>query len=105
MGSIELQVDQVDLKTLLTEGVRDLRGMADEKNIDVQLLLPAKLESIQADRDKLAVVVNNLIGNAIKYTPPDGNVVVSCQVKSDEVLITTKDNGIGIDPVDHAPRL
>jgi signal transduction histidine kinase len=96
VGSIELRTDNVDLRTLLTEGVRDVRGLAEEKTIDVQLVLPAKLETIQGDRDKLAVVVNNLLGNAIKYTPPGGNVVVGCQVSADSVVITVKDNGLGI---------
>ena len=101
VGSIHLSLDTVDLRTVLSEGVRDVRGLADEKNIDVQLVLPAKLESIRADRDKLAVVVNNLLGNAIKYTQRDGVVVVGCQLTGSEVLLTVKDNGIGIDLSDH----
>lgn len=102
VGSIELHVDSVDLKALLTEGVRDVRQLAEEKNIDLQLVLPPKKELIQADRDKLAVVINNLLGNAIKYTPKDGNVVVACQFTTDSAIISVKDNGIGIDPLDHA---
>ena len=100
-GSIELEFDTVDLKTLLDEAVRDVRGLADEKKIDLQLILPAKLEPIRADRDKLAVVINNLLGNAIKYTPPDGNIVVGCQCTVNETAITVKDNGVGIDPSEH----
>ena len=102
VGSIELHVDSVDLKTLLTEGVRDVRQLADEKNIDLQVVLPPKRELIQADRDKLAVVINNLLGNAIKYTPKGGNVVAACQFTPDAAIVSVKDNGIGIDPVDHA---
>jgi signal transduction histidine kinase len=101
VGSLELQIDQVDLKALLTEAVRDVRGLADEKSIDVQLVIPAKVDSVRADRDKLAVVVNNLLGNAIKYTKPGGNVVVGCQFAADNAVVTVKDNGIGIDPADH----
>lgn len=101
VGSIHLSLDTVDLRTLLSEGVRDVRGLADEKNIDVQLVLPAKPEPIRADRDKLAVVMNNLLGNAIKYTQRDGVVIVGCQLTGGEVLVTVKDNGIGIDPADH----
>jgi len=101
VGSIELHVDSVDLKTLLSDGVRDVRGLADEKNIDVQLVLPAKLEPVRADRDKLAVVINNLLGNAIKYTPANGNVMVGCQLTADVVVLTFKDNGIGIDSSEH----
>jgi two-component system phosphate regulon sensor histidine kinase PhoR len=102
VGSIELHQAPVDLKSLLTECVRDVRGLADEKNIDVQTALPAKLESLRADRDKLAVVLNNLLGNAIKYTPRDGNIIVGCQTAAEAVMITVKDNGIGIDPADQA---
>ncbi len=102
VGSIELNKDSVDLKTLLNEGVRDIRGLADEKNIDVQLTLPSKTEPISADRDKLAVVINNLLGNAIKYTPSGGDIVVGGQITPDAVVVTVKDNGIGIDPADHA---
>ncbi len=100
VGTIELRVDNVDLKTLLTEGLRDVRGLADDKEIDVQLVLPSKLETVQGDRDKLAVVINNLLGNAIKYTPLGGNVLVGCQATSDAITLTFKDNGIGISPED-----
>lgn len=101
VGTIELAIGDVDLKTLLGEGVRDVRGVADEKNIDLQLVLPAKLELIRGDRDKLAVVINNLLGNAIKYTPANGNILVGCQFTGNGVVITVKDNGLGIDPADH----
>ncbi|MCH7704032.1 MAG: PAS domain S-box protein [Planctomycetes bacterium] len=102
VGSIELTWDDVDLTSLLGEGIRDVRGLADEKNIDLQVVLPAKVSPIRGDRDKLAVVVNNLLGNAIKYTPADGAIVVACRFSEDAVTLTVKDNGIGIAPKDHA---
>lgn len=102
IGTMEMHMDSVDLKALLTDGVRDVRGLAEEKEIDIQLVLPPKLEPVHGDRDKLNVVVNNLLGNAIKYTPPNGQVIVGCQLAAEEVIITVKDNGIGIDPADHA---
>jgi PAS domain S-box-containing protein len=100
VGTMQLVFDTVELQTLLTEAVRDVRGLAESKNIDLQIVLPPKLEPIQADRDKLAVVVNNLLGNAIKYTPQDGQVILSCKATDDEVLITVKDTGIGVAPED-----
>ncbi len=102
VGGISLEMGNVDVKALLTDGVRDVRGVADEKNIDIQIALPAKLDTLRADRDKLAVVVNNLLGNAIKYTMADGNVLVGCQMTTDAIVLTVKDNGMGIDPSDHA---
>ncbi|RJP38305.1 MAG: hypothetical protein C4547_04760 [Phycisphaerales bacterium] len=100
VGSIQLQIGEVDLKTLLTDSVRDVRGLAEEKNIDLRLTLPAKLETLKADRDKLAVVINNLLGNALKYTRESGTVIVGCQLGPSEAIITVKDNGIGIAPAD-----
>lgn len=102
LGSIEIRTEEVNLRRLLEEGVRDVRSMAEDKDLDLQLILPAKLEPIQGDRDKLAVVVNNLLGNAIKYTPSGGTIIVGCQVEKDEVVITFKDSGIGVDPADQA---
>lgn len=102
VGTLELDYASVDLRALLGDAVRDVRGLADEKRIDLTLTLPAKLEPLRADRDKLAVVFNNLLANAIKYTPPEGNVIVGCQFNADETIVSIKDNGIGIDPADHA---
>lgn len=102
VGSISLCMNRVNVRTLLEEGVRDVSALADEKNIDIQLALPAKMEPIEGDRDKLAVVINNLLGNALKYTREDGIVVVGFQQGKNEVVLTVKDNGIGVDPVDHA---
>lgn len=101
VGTIEITLDRVDLNTLLSECIRDIQGLADEKNINLKLILPPKLDEIQADRDKLSVVINNLLGNSIKYTPKDGTIIVGCQSTRDEVVLTFKDNGIGIDPNDH----
>jgi len=102
VGSIQLHIDQVDLRVLLEDGVRDVRGLADEKDIELILALPSKMEPIRADQDKLAVVVNNLLGNAIKYTPKGGTVQIGCQYTGDTALLTFKDNGIGIDAEDQA---
>lgn len=102
VGSMQLSLERVDLAALLDDSVRNMRGLADEKNIDLQLVLPAKMEPIEGDRDKLAVVINNLLGNALKYTAAGGDVVAGCQWAAHEVVITVKDNGVGIDPADHA---
>ena len=101
VGTMQLVLDNVELTSLLTESVRDVRGIAESKNIDLQLNLPPKLPTIQADRDKLAVVVNNLLGNAIKYTPDGGQVVLSSKATENQVEVSVRDTGIGIDPKDH----
>jgi two-component system sensor histidine kinase VicK len=100
VGTMQLVMDQVDLGELLDESVRDVRGIAESKNIAIELILPAKLDPVTADRDKLAVVINNLLGNALKYTPDNGNVTMSCKAGEGGVRISVRDTGIGIDPQD-----
>ncbi len=101
VGSIQLEMHNVDLRALLEDAVQDIRGLADDKKIDMQMKLPSKLPVLRGDRDKLAVVMNNLLGNALKYTPDGGFVFVSCQVHPDELMVSVKDTGIGVDPADH----
>ncbi len=101
VGTIRLHIDDVEVRTLLTDAVQDVRGLAENKKIDMQVSLASKLPVIQGDRDKLAVVINNLLGNALKYTPEGGSIVVGCQSTDDELLISVKDDGIGIDADDH----
>ena len=100
VGSIQVVIDDVDVRALIQDAVRDVRATADDKNIDLQALLPAKVEPLRADRDKLAIVLNNLLGNALKYTPRGGEVRVGCQNTDEHLLITVKDNGIGIDKLE-----
>jgi two-component system sensor histidine kinase VicK len=92
----------VELRPLLTDAVRDVRGIAESKSIDLQLVLPPKLPAFRGDRDKLTVVVNNLLGNAIKYTQNGGHVVLTCKADDNNVYISVRDSGIGIDPKDHS---
>jgi two-component system sensor histidine kinase VicK len=101
VGTMKLVLDNVDLRSLLAEAVRDVRGIAESKSQDLQLALPAKLATIKGDRDKLTVVVNNLLGNALKYTPAGGQVTLSCKATDTQVQISVRDTGIGIDPKDH----
>jgi PAS domain S-box-containing protein len=53
-----------------------------------------------ADRDKIGQVLSNLIGNAIKYSPEPGNIIIRCEAGSDQVRISVTDQGIGISEAD-----
>ena len=101
VGSARLNVGEVHLDELLRKVVQDVQANADEKQIDLVLGIPAKLPRVRGDRDRLAVVFVNLVGNALKYTPPQGRVDVTCAAESGRVRITVTDTGYGIPPEDH----
>jgi two-component system phosphate regulon sensor histidine kinase PhoR len=96
VGSVRLDIGEVDLLRLLRQMVQDNLGASDEKRIDLTLVLPPKVPKISGDKQRLSVLLNNLIGNAIKYTPEGGQVQVKLEVTPRGLLISVQDNGIGI---------
>jgi PAS domain S-box-containing protein len=56
--------------------------------------------SVNADRDKISSVVSNLISNAIKYSPQGKLIEVDCRLSGDKVIVSVKDEGMGIEPYD-----
>jgi signal transduction histidine kinase len=101
-GKIELQAGPVSLVGLMHEVMETLKPVALEKSIELELTnLQASL-LVWADRDKITQVLTNLIGNAIKFTPPQGRVMVtSASVDADLVQISISDTGPGISAHEH----
>lgn len=100
VGTARLSTGDVDLLRLVRQMVQDNLGAADEKKIDLTLSVPPKMPIITGDKQRLSVLLNNLIGNAVKYTPEGGQVNVKLEALEHGVQITVRDNGIGIAPED-----
>ncbi len=97
-GAMQLERGEVMLDRLVRQCVNDIKGMAASKSITVQTNFHPKLPNLYADRDKLAVVLNNVFSNAIKYTPDGGTIFVETNVDENCVYIKTTDTGYGIAP-------
>jgi two-component system sensor histidine kinase VicK len=81
------------LRTVIDEMVLSVIGYT----INFESCLPTL---INADSDKIGNVVTNLLSNAVKYSPKGKVVIVRCQIKSDSVEVSVKDEGMGIKPQD-----
>ncbi len=79
--------------------IDSLRSVAAEKSITIEIAHAEGLPAVQGDSDKLEQVLWNLIGNAIKFTPPDGRITVDFQTTPEGLVQTSvADTGCGIDP-------
>ncbi|CAN5367712.1 hypothetical protein BH09PAT4_BH09PAT4_05430 [soil metagenome] len=95
-GNLIVRPKRINLNHLTDEVLKELALSADTKNISVVPKMPTTPLIIKADNLIVKEVLTNLISNAIKYTPAGGSVSVHLKKNIRTVLITVKDNGMGI---------
>jgi len=101
---LALEVDRLSASQLVQSCVETTQRVANEKHLRVSINLPQCLPDVAADRRRIAEVLQNLLDNAIQYTPAGGEIVVSASAGGQEVTFTVSDTGIGIPQVDQ-PRI
>ena len=94
-GYLKIEVKQTDLCSLVKSSSDQAKVIATEKNQTLTLELPTTLNAF-VDESKLKQVVDNLISNAIKYTPEHGSIEVKLEQRNDFVRFSVKDTGHGI---------
>jgi signal transduction histidine kinase len=82
------------------DAVQIQSGLAAAGAHELRLELSTDLPEVDADRDRLLQVFENLIGNAIKFTPAGGSITVGAVQEGMQVLFSVRDNGPGIAPED-----
>ena len=102
-GRLSLEQAKVDLAALAAECVEAATPAAAEKSIDLILTAQA-VPALVGDRGRLAQVLDNLVSNALKFTPEGGTVVVATKADGNRVSVEVSDTGIGIG-ADDQPRL
>jgi two-component system phosphate regulon sensor histidine kinase PhoR len=95
--------DKVDLAPFIDEAVRDARAEADARGCTIRCEMAEGLPPILADRVQVHQLLDNLIGNAVRYGSP-GPVMVRAERADEQVMLTVADEGEGI-AAEHIPRL
>ena len=93
-GGLQMDIAPLDLASLVQKVAQRLRVKS--PGVTVKLELPAHLPTVMADRDRIEEVLQNLLDNALKYSPKRRVVTVSCSSTSDEVIVSVSDLGMGI---------
>ncbi len=94
-GALRLNPQRVNLGDLAVRAVDLYREVAEEKRIAVELDQPVAVE-LDGDAVRLGQAINNLLDNALKYTPAGGRVVLATHAEPGAALLTVTDNGPGV---------
>jgi signal transduction histidine kinase len=96
--------DKVDLAKLVDSTAHKFEPIATTNHIDLQIEVPPQEVPIKADANRIQQVVNNLVQNALTFTPSGGKVSVSLSQQNHDALIVVKDTGGGIS-AEHLPHV
>ena len=89
------QIEPIELSSYLTEIVRRLEPLFQSKGISLSFN-PSDICMVKSDRVALAKILDNLLSNALKFTPPGKNVQLNLKIEGEEVIIEVSDEGVGI---------
>ncbi len=95
-NKIELRKERVELADVVKNAVETSRPLIDSARHELTLSLPADPVFLDADRVRMAQIFSNLLNNSAKYTEPGGRIALEAAVHDRHVVVTVRDNGIGI---------
>jgi len=97
LDKLTLRVEVTDLAAIVEHAVEACRPTAERAGHVLEVSIPDEPVRLHGDRARLAQVFANLIGNACKFTPDGGRIVVAARREGESAVVSVKDDGIGID--------
>ncbi|ABE51659.1 sensor histidine kinase [Methanococcoides burtonii] len=95
-GKMKFTPEDVNIKEIIEISLHNVTKHAKDKSIKIMVNCPDDVPAISTDKDKLIRIFVNLLTNAIKFTPEEGEVTVIVEDHEDYLQTSIKDNGIGI---------
>jgi two-component system phosphate regulon sensor histidine kinase PhoR len=95
-GSLAINKDMIKTGEFIKDIVHSIESQAVSKNINLEPILPDKLSALVVEKDLLRVAILNILGNAIKYTPPGGSITLTVKENDSNVTLDISDTGYGI---------
>ncbi|WP_339745421.1 ATP-binding protein [uncultured Rubinisphaera sp.] len=95
-GKIRLELKHIDLRDLVEFALCQAKNAMEERQHQIQVLLPASKVIVNGDRNRITQIITNLLTNSAKYTPRQGRIQVILEKNSEEATLKVVDNGIGI---------
>jgi PAS domain S-box-containing protein len=97
-GGMRFDFRPIALGAAMASAVDTMRGLADGRGVPLRLVTADAAAIVRGDPERLVQVANNLLSNAIRFSPAGGAVTVSVAVTDSHATVTVEDEGAGIDP-------
>jgi len=101
-GRLKIDLGSVNVNEVVEEALVALRGQIETKGQKLEIALPADLPQAYADRSRMIQVLGNLVSNAHKYSPKDGQITIRAEQADGQLRLSVTDTGYGIAPADQA---
>ena len=103
-GQLHLACQLISLEEVISQAVQMVEPHLAEKNLTLQMHITSDLPCIEADQERVAQILRNLVSNAIRYTPSQGEIYLTASRSEAGFTISVRDTGVGIAP-EHLPSL
>jgi PAS domain S-box-containing protein len=97
-GRLAVDLKCENTEELLSDSLRTLAPVTSQKSITLRLTAPDDLPDVMADRERVAQAISNLVGNAVKFSPAGGEIIVRVATLDAEILFSVSDKGQGMTP-------
>lgn len=104
-GRIRLEIQDVQMRDVIEEVIQSVHNQIESKHLDLNLAIADDLPEVRADYNRMIQIVTNLVSNAYKYTPEEGQIKVTAQPYNgtlEGIAVTVADTGFGISEEDQA---
>ena len=99
-GQVGLNLENLPVSTIFRQADETFRPQADKRRINLDVIWPDDGIAVRADSLRVSQIVGNILGNAVKFTPPGGTVTLKAAPENGRVVIQVADTGPGIAPPD-----
>jgi signal transduction histidine kinase len=103
-GNLAVERATFPLAPFMDEAATMLRPLAEKQRQRLDVTVADAVDSVCADRDRLHQILSNLVGNAVKFTPPGGTITMAAEAQDGGVRFRVSDTGTGIRP-EQVPHL
>jgi CheY-like chemotaxis protein len=97
-GLVTLEREHLDINAIVASAVEQVRPLVESRRHSLTLQLSGEPAHVLGDRTRLVQVVSNILNNAAKYTPTGGRITLTVAPHEEQVEVSVRDNGVGIEP-------